>query len=141
VRDRRLTPADTIALLEATLEASQDGILVADLNRQVVYCNGQYLRMFGLTRELVAGGVDAIVAAMLPQIENADYIVERSQAVWSEPELEVADLGALQRWPCVRTVRRATPARRNDRRPSGGLSGHQPVRTHQAGTRTTSCVP
>jgi two-component system, cell cycle sensor histidine kinase and response regulator CckA len=92
VRDRRLNSAETIALLEATLEASQDGILVADLNRQVVYCNGQYLRMFGLTRELVARGVDAIVAAMLPQIENADYIVERSQAVWSEPELEVVDV-------------------------------------------------
>ena len=92
MRDRRLTPAETIALLEATLEASQDGILVADLNRQVVYCNGQYLRMFDLTRELVARGVDAIVAAMLPQIENADYIVERSQAVWSEPELEVVDM-------------------------------------------------
>jgi PAS domain S-box-containing protein len=92
VPDRRLTPADTIALLEATLEASQDGILVADLNRQVVYCNGQYLRMFGLTRELVARGVDAIVATMLPQIENADYIVEHSRAVWSERELEVTDL-------------------------------------------------
>jgi two-component system cell cycle sensor histidine kinase/response regulator CckA len=92
VPGRRLTAADTIALLEATLEASQDGILVVDLRRQVVRCNAQYLRMFGLSRELVARGVDAIVAAMLPQIENADYVAEHSHAVWSEPELEVMDV-------------------------------------------------
>jgi len=92
VPDRRLTPADTIALLEATLEASQDGILVVDLNRQVVYCNGQYLRMFSVSREVIARGIDAIVAAMVPQIENADEIAEQSHALWSEPGLEVMDL-------------------------------------------------
>ncbi len=90
--DRRLTPADTIALLEATLEASQDGILVVDLSRQVVYCNGQYLRMFGLAREQVSGSVDTIIAAIVPQIENAHYVLEHSHAIWSEPELEVMDV-------------------------------------------------
>ncbi len=90
--DRRPTSADTIALLEATLEASQDGILVVDLNRQVLYCNGQYLRMFGLQDEVVAGGVDAIVAALLPKVENADSLTEEARAIWSEPELEVMDV-------------------------------------------------
>jgi PAS domain S-box-containing protein len=92
VTDRRLSPADTIALLEATLEASKDGILVVDLHRHVVHCNMQYLRMFGLTREFVERGVDAIVAAMLPELENADYVSDHSHAIWSEPELEVMDV-------------------------------------------------
>ena len=87
-----LTATETIALLEATLEASQDGILVVDLNRQVVHFNGQYLRMFGLSRDVAARGADAIVAAMLPLVENADALTEHSEVIWSQPELEVMDV-------------------------------------------------
>jgi two-component system cell cycle sensor histidine kinase/response regulator CckA len=92
VPDDHSTIAETIAFLEATLEASQDGILVVDLNRQVLFCNARYLRLFGLTREVVAGGVDAIVAAMLPHVENPESLTEAKQAIWSEPELEVVDV-------------------------------------------------
>jgi PAS domain S-box-containing protein len=83
---------ETIALLEATLEASQDGILVLDLQRHAVRWNSQYLKMFGLTADIVTRGVDAIVAAVLPQLENADYVAETSATIWSSPELEVLDL-------------------------------------------------
>ena len=46
-----LAPADAIALLEATLEASHDGILVLDLNRRIIHYNRRFLKMFGLTAE------------------------------------------------------------------------------------------
>jgi PAS domain S-box len=55
----RPTLEETIALLEATLEATHDGIVVVDLNRRVILHNKQYLKMFGLTADDVErGGVD-----------------------------------------------------------------------------------
>src|SRR5262245_28297738 len=48
--------------------------------------------MFGVTPAIIAQGIDAIVAAMLPLIENAEYVRQHSRAIWSEPELEVLDV-------------------------------------------------
>ena len=90
--DQHSSDAETLELLEATLEASQDGILVVDLNRQVLFCNARYLRLFGVTREIVDRGVDAIVEAMLPRVDNPESLTEAKQAIWSEPELEVVDV-------------------------------------------------
>jgi PAS domain S-box-containing protein len=53
----RPTLEETIALLQATLEATHDGIVVVDLNRRVILHNKQYLKMFGLTADDVERGI------------------------------------------------------------------------------------
>ncbi|MQA31807.1 MAG: PAS domain S-box protein [Luteitalea sp.] len=59
----------TIALLEATIEASLDGILVLDDANRVVRFNQRFLRMFGVAAEHVAGhSVDDVTARLTREI-------------------------------------------------------------------------
>jgi two-component system, cell cycle sensor histidine kinase and response regulator CckA len=92
VADRNSLEA-TIAQLEATLDATHDGIIVVDLNRRVVLYNRQYLKMFHLTAEQVErGGADGIIEAITPQLENVEMLKATSAAIWSDPESEVLDV-------------------------------------------------
>ena len=58
-------------MLEATLEATRDAILVVDLDQRILCFNRRYLDMFGFTAgELERGGIDSqtreVVAAGVP---------------------------------------------------------------------------
>ncbi|HZT77163.1 MAG TPA: PAS domain S-box protein [Vicinamibacterales bacterium] len=87
----RLSPRDSVALLEATLEATHDGIVVVDLNRRVVLWNRNIARMLNLTDDTIAAGVDAINAALAPQIENGDELRATSKRLWADPQTPVLD--------------------------------------------------
>jgi two-component system, cell cycle sensor histidine kinase and response regulator CckA len=57
----RATHDETIALLEATLDATHDAILVVDLHGHVIRCNRRCFDMLGFTaEELARGGLDLI---------------------------------------------------------------------------------
>ena len=86
----RWTP-DTVSLLRATLEATRDGIIVLDMQRRVVLWNDQLLRMFGVTAETMAGGADAVDAALIPQVENAADLRDSSRRLWADPGREIQD--------------------------------------------------
>jgi two-component system, cell cycle sensor histidine kinase and response regulator CckA len=89
----RPTLEETIALLEATLEATHDGIVVVDLNRHVILHNKQYLKMFGITADDVErGGVDGLIETLSPQLEDLEAVLLRSRAIWSDPSSEVLDV-------------------------------------------------
>ena len=89
----RPTLEETIALLEATVEATHDGIVVVDLNRRVILHNKQYLKMFGLTADDVErGGVDGLIETLSPQLEDLEAVLLRSRAIWSDPSTEVVDV-------------------------------------------------
>ena len=88
----RPTLEETIALLEATLEATHDGILVVDLNRRIILYNRQYLKMFGLTADdLERGGVDGLIETLSPKLEDLEAVLLKSHAIWSDPSSEVLD--------------------------------------------------
>jgi two-component system, cell cycle sensor histidine kinase and response regulator CckA len=83
---------ETIALLEATLESTHDAILVVDLQRRVIRYNTKYLELFGLTAaEVAAGGIDWINAALAPQVEDGDALLQASRRQWADPSVEIAD--------------------------------------------------
>ncbi len=89
----RPTLEETIALLEATLEATHDGIVVVDLDRHVILYNKQYLNMFGMTADDVErGGVDGLIETLSPQLEDLEAVLLRSRAIWSDPSTEVVDV-------------------------------------------------
>ncbi len=93
----RPTLEETIALLEATLEATHDGIVVVDLDRRVILHNKQYLKMFGLTADDVErGGVDGLIETLSPQLEDLEAVLLRSRAIWSDPSTEVVDVLRFQ---------------------------------------------
>jgi PAS domain S-box-containing protein len=83
----------TVALLEATLEATHDAILVVDLDGRIIRYNRRFLNMLGLTAEdLDARGSDAILAAVSAQVEDADQALIRAREHWRNPSAEVLDL-------------------------------------------------
>ncbi len=88
-----LTLDETVALLEATLDATNDGILVVGVDRRVVMCNEQYRDMFGLSAETVAsGGLDAIVAAISAQLDNPAQWLARMEELWADPQTETQEV-------------------------------------------------
>jgi two-component system, cell cycle sensor histidine kinase and response regulator CckA len=89
----RPTLEETIALLQATLDATHDAILVVDLNRRVILFNRQYLTMFGFTAdELERGGLDFVLEKLGGQLENADAALAKSRDLWADPSIEVLDV-------------------------------------------------
>lgn len=102
------SPGETVALLQATLDAVQDAVVVIDLDRRVVAHNERYLSLFGGhpgqdaletpghdaasgaerpapgTRiSLTAAEIIGIDQAVWAQIENLDELRQKSDAVWS----------------------------------------------------------
>jgi PAS domain S-box-containing protein len=83
---------ETIALLEETLEATHDGLLVLDLDRRIVRYNRPFIRMFGLTAEQVdRDGMDAVAAALSTQVEDAGRLLVNFTESWLDPSIEQLD--------------------------------------------------
>ncbi len=65
-------------LLEATLEVSDDGIVVVDDKGQIKAANNRLVEFWGIPRELVEEkDTDKIMKFVLPQMENAESFLER----------------------------------------------------------------
>jgi PAS domain S-box-containing protein len=89
----RPTLEQTIALLQATLDATHDAILVVDLNRRIIRFNRQYLNMFGFTAdELERGGMDLVMARLLDKLEDPEAARARSRELWADPSTERLDV-------------------------------------------------
>ena len=54
------TLEETVALLEATLDATHDGILVLDPHRRIIRFNRRFLEMFRVPPEIAGDGGDRI---------------------------------------------------------------------------------
>src|SRR5262245_60361629 len=80
------TPEETIPLLDATLDATHDAILVVDLKRHVIHCNRQFLDMFRLTREDVdEGGLDVVLRRLSEALDDHDGTLVAAQDLWTDP--------------------------------------------------------
>jgi two-component system cell cycle sensor histidine kinase/response regulator CckA len=91
--DDRSTLEETIALLEATLESTHDGILVVDVNRRIIRFNRHFLRMFRFTaEELDRDGLDAVLAGLSAQVEDPESLLATSRDLWSNLTIEVLDV-------------------------------------------------
>ena len=91
-RHTRISAEETIALLEETLEATHDGLLVLDLERRVVRYNRQFLRMFDLTAaEVDRGEIGAIGAKLSGQFIDPGQMLLNGVDPWADPAMEVLD--------------------------------------------------
>ena len=78
-----------IALLEATLEATHDGILVIDLDRRIRGLNRQFVEMFRIPPDLVElRRSDELVAFIAEHLEDPDAALLRSPQLWADPSGE-----------------------------------------------------
>ena len=92
VTDRSTLEA-TIALLEATLEATHDGILVLDLDRRVVRYNRLLAEMLRIPPEAIdAGNADDLLRGVVDELEDPVWFAQRSQELWADPAASSTDV-------------------------------------------------
>jgi PAS domain S-box-containing protein len=79
------TLEETIALLEATLDSTHDGILVLSLDRRIVRFNRQLVNMFQLPPDVVTRrDPDEMIALVADQLEDPDASLFRLPLLWAD---------------------------------------------------------
>ena len=82
----------SLSLLQATLEATADGILVIDAARKVTIFNRRFLSLWRLPLELSEGDDEALLGAVLDQVEDRDAFYARVQQLYDQPEADAFDV-------------------------------------------------
>lgn len=81
-----------LSLHQATLDATQDGILVVDLDGNVASCNERFQQIWGLPDELLATGDDSLLLDhVVDQLEDPEGFMEGVQALYDDPEATSQD--------------------------------------------------
>ncbi len=81
-----------ISLMEATLDATDNGILVVDRAGKVVSANQRFAKMWRVPDELIASGDDEkILAHVLDQIENPEHFMRKVDSLYAKPEAASRD--------------------------------------------------
>ena len=87
------TLEETIALLEATLEASHDGILVLDLDRRVIRHNRVLAEMLRLPPEAFHSVLaDDLLKIVVADLEDPEAFMTRSKELWSDLATRSSDV-------------------------------------------------
>lgn len=73
-------------LLSAQLEASPDGIMVADERGRVLSCNRRFVEMWGLEREALAGLDEAALCKAGGLLADPERELERVRELYARPE-------------------------------------------------------
>jgi PAS domain S-box-containing protein len=85
------------ALLRSTLEASPNGILVTDLERNVITYNQKCVEMWNLPEHIVARGkMEEAMGHIAQMVTDANEIQKKLQTIYDNPEKQVRDIWELQ---------------------------------------------
>jgi len=83
----------SLSLLYATLESTNDAILVVDLNNTWVLHNQRFLDLWQITDEILASKDDnAALFYVLEQLENADAFLDKVRNLYATPTLSSFDV-------------------------------------------------
>src|SRR3954454_4832350 len=89
----RPTLEETIALLEATLEATHDGILVLDLDRRVIRFNRVLAEMLHLPADAIdTTAADELLRGIGDELEDPQAFAQRSKELWNDPSASSTDV-------------------------------------------------
>ena len=89
----RPTLEETIALLEATLEATHDGILVLDLQHRIIRYNRLLAEMLRIPREAIdTGNADDLLRGVVDELEDPEAFRWRSVELWGDPRVRTSDI-------------------------------------------------
>ncbi|GAB1262111.1 response regulator [Aurantivibrio plasticivorans] len=92
--------AENLALLEATLESTEDGIMVSDNNGLVLHYNSQFAKIWGITRSILNEvdnqAYESLVSHILSQVSDIKAYKARFEAIRDNPETDSQDTIELQ---------------------------------------------
>ena len=84
---------ELLALTQATLECTADGILVVDLNDTITLFNSRFIELTGLPRDLLASGDrDLVRSEALKRVKNRDQFAQTLVKAADNPEQERLDI-------------------------------------------------
>jgi signal transduction histidine kinase/ActR/RegA family two-component response regulator len=87
----------SLSLLNATLDASADGVLVVDSSGKVSGFNGRFAELWNIPRELIERRDDAaLLAFVLDQVEDAADFLRRVQELYATPDAESDEVIAFK---------------------------------------------
>jgi PAS domain S-box-containing protein len=82
-----------ISLLNATLDATADGILVVSIEGKVSSCNGRFLEMWDISCDSAIGQRDEdLLAQALPQLQNSAEFLAKVRELYSNPQATSFDV-------------------------------------------------
>jgi two-component system, cell cycle sensor histidine kinase and response regulator CckA len=82
-----------ISLLNATLDATADGILVVSTEGKISSCNGRFLDMWSLDCNASVGHRDEdLLARALPQLQNSAEFLAKVRELYSSPDATSFDV-------------------------------------------------
>jgi len=96
-KPRRVSDSLTVSVLQATLESTADGILVVDLDGNIVSHNRHFEEMWRLPAALIAANDDAagrrrLIEHVREQLVNPQLFVDGIQDRYAEPESDSFDV-------------------------------------------------
>ena len=84
---------ETIALLEATLEATHDGIVVLDLEHRVIRYNRVLAEMLRIPLAAIdTGNADELLSGVAAELEDPEAFQRRSAELWANAEAKTSDV-------------------------------------------------
>ncbi len=89
--------AETISVLQATLEATADGILVVNLQGKIVSVNQRFLELWQLPSNIIGEANDdrQLLALALTKLKNPAEFLEKVEYLYAEPDKESYDIVEL----------------------------------------------
>jgi PAS domain S-box-containing protein len=97
VEERTNELANSLSLLNATLNSTEDGIMAVDLSGRVICHNQRYSQMWGIPAELMQTGQSAgIVAHCAAQVEDPDTYLKQLEELRSQPQTGSVDVLTLR---------------------------------------------
>lgn len=85
--------AHNASLLEATLESTADGILVADLAGKIIRFNRKFVDLWGLSKEILDAREDKrAIQSVLDQLKDPETFTQRIKQLNTTPEVESYDV-------------------------------------------------
>jgi PAS domain S-box-containing protein len=92
-RDRAERKRDeALSLLQATLEATADGVLVVDREGRIVSYNQKFVEMWGLPQNIMMSRDDSqAIAFVLGQLRDPERFVRKVRELYDEPEAQSYD--------------------------------------------------
>ncbi|MBI5922409.1 MAG: PAS domain-containing protein [Betaproteobacteria bacterium] len=92
IADASLRREKALSLMEATLEATDNGILVVDLEGNIVSANRRFTQMWNIPDEFLTRHNDAaLMKHVLDQLQDPPQFVEKIQVLYGKPDTASRD--------------------------------------------------